>query len=85
MAAMYQALENTILTASALKKLSYDSMKELIGDELGLENSKSEKDGKLLRQYYECKCFQIERKVFEILNAQGFVSHLMLRRGKSGG
>ena len=56
MAAMYQALENTILTASALKKLSYDSMKELIGDELGLENSKSLKDGKLLNQYHECRC-----------------------------
>ena len=55
MAAMYQALENTILTASALEKLSYDSMKELIGDELGLTNSKSEKDWELLDQYYECR------------------------------
>ena len=57
MAAMYQALENTILTASALEKLSYDTMKEIIGEELGLDDSKSTKDWELIDQYYECGCF----------------------------
>ena len=54
MAAMYQALENTILTPSALVKLSYDSMKETIAEELGLENSKSPTDLEILDQYHEC-------------------------------
>jgi hypothetical protein len=58
MAAMYQTLENTILTASALEKFSYDTMKEMIGWELGLEESKSTKDWDLIDQYYECGCFQ---------------------------
>ena len=53
MAALYQALENTILTKSALKKLSYDSMKEEIGKELKIDNFKSETDYKLLQKYHE--------------------------------
>ena len=53
-AAMYQALENTIVTTSALEKLTYDTMKEIVGDELGLENSKPEKDFDILKQYYKC-------------------------------
>ena len=57
MAAMYQALESTILTASALKKLSYDSMKELIGEELGLENSKLPTDWEILVEYHKCRWF----------------------------
>ena len=51
---MYQALENTIATTSALEKLTYDTMKEIVGAELGLENSKPEKDWDILEQYYEC-------------------------------
>ena len=55
MAAIYQALENTILTKSALGKLSYDTMKEVIGEEIGIGNSKSVKDLDLLDEYYQCE------------------------------
>ena len=55
MAALYQALENTILTTSALEHLSYDTMKELIGEEIGSVDSKSDTDFDIIQEYYDCE------------------------------
>ena len=52
---MYQALENTILTKSALTKYSYEQMKEAIAEEIQLEDWKTKKDRELLKLYHECK------------------------------
>ena len=50
---MYVALQNTILTKSALKKLSYDSMREVMGKEIGQENVRSTNDFDLLEKFHE--------------------------------
>ena len=59
---MYQALENTILTKSALTKYSYDQMKEAIAEEIQLEDWKTKNDQELLRLYYKCKSRLIHYK-----------------------
>ena len=61
-AAIYQALENTILTSSALAKLNYDTMKEMLGGELGIGNSKKQHDFDLLEKFHECRCFMFNLK-----------------------
>ena len=55
LAALYQALENTILTTSALGEMSYDAMRGRVAEELGLESqdSKSLSDEELLEWFYE--------------------------------
>ena len=52
-AAIYQALEDTILTTSALARMDYDGMRELIQEELNLEKS-TLADMELLDQYHKC-------------------------------
>ena len=53
LAALYHALENTILTPSALETFGYDDMKTAIADEIGLDNPSPVKDEDLLYYYYE--------------------------------
>ena len=53
-AAIYQALESTMLTTSALEKQNYDSMKEIMGTELGLSKSKGKKDKNILKLFHQC-------------------------------
>ena len=53
MAALYQALENTILTTSALETFGYDDMKAAIAEEIGLTNPGPVKDEDLLYYYHE--------------------------------
>ena len=53
MAALYQALENTILTNSALETFGYDDMKAAIAEEIGLTNPGPVKDEDLLYYYHE--------------------------------
>ena len=55
MAAVYQAAQQTILTVSQLKQMSYDDVKIAVGEVLGMtaEDSKKTKDVELLTSYYE--------------------------------
>ena len=57
MAAVYQAAQQTILTISQLKQMSYDDVKIAIGEVLGItaDDSKKAKDVELLTSYYEGK------------------------------
>ena len=45
------------MTTSALASLTYDAMKEIIGEELGLDKTKSEEDEDLLERYYQCQSY----------------------------
>ena len=57
MAAVYQALENTILTKSELKKLSYDDAKAAIAKEIEMDSKEAKKikDAAILAAYFKCK------------------------------
>ena len=56
MAAVYQALENTILTKSELKKLTYDEGKARIGEEMKKDPIQAKKlaDVQILTEYHKC-------------------------------
>ena len=56
MAAMYQALENTVLTPSALTRHGYDDMKRVLAEEMGLVNYAGLNDDVLLEYYYQVVC-----------------------------
>ena len=64
MAAIYQALENTILTTSALARLDYRTMREIIEEELRLENSNLA-DTELLDEYHKCMSLDLLFKIFQ--------------------
>ena len=68
MAAIYQALENTILTQSALARLDYRTMREIIEEELRLENSNLA-DTELLYEYHKCLSLGL---LFKILRFDSF-------------
>ena len=53
--ALYQALENTILTPSALLKHDWKSMRETIANEIGLTDINSIYDEPMLDFYYHGK------------------------------
>ena len=57
-AATYQALHDTLLTPSQLKKMSHISMKEAILEELGMDLvlAKTELDLKVLKWFFEKIC-----------------------------
>ena len=54
-------------------------MKDMMGQEFGLENSKSEKDTELLEQYHECLYFKLLQELLCLPIFQGFVSHSTLK------
>ena len=56
-AAIYQALENTMLTTSALGKQNYDSMRKIMGEELGLDKYKGKPDNVILKKFHRCMYF----------------------------
>ena len=70
-AAIYQALESTMLTTSALEKQNYDSMKEIMGAELGLSKSKGKKDKVILKLFHRCMYFLSTWSVL-IIEFKGF-------------
>ena len=64
LAAMYQALLNTILTKSQLKKYSYDAMKAKMAEEM-LKDPKSirkTKDSDLLNDFFLCKIISSQER-----------------------
>ena len=71
MAAIYQALENTILTQSALARLDYRTMREIIEEELRLENSNLA-DTELLYEYHKCLSLGLLFKIFRFYFFLGF-------------
>ena len=54
LAALYRAGRDTILSQSELKLLSYDLLRDKIGGEMGLSDTKALSDQELLEQFYEC-------------------------------
>ena len=54
LAALYRAGRDTILSQSELKLLSYDLLRDKIGEEMGLSDIKALSDQELLEQFYEC-------------------------------
>jgi hypothetical protein len=57
MAAIYQALENTVLTKSELKKLTYDDGRVRIAEEMKQDPKKAKKmtDVQILTDYHKCE------------------------------
>lgn len=53
---MYQALENTIKTPSELLRYTYNSMRDSIALEIGLQSYSSFSDSELLYKYNEGVC-----------------------------
>ena len=54
LAALYRAGRDTILTLSELKLMSYDLIRDRLGGEMGLNDTKALSDQALLEQFYEC-------------------------------
>ena len=59
MASLYQAAQQTVLTTSQIKQMSYDDVKAKLGESLGLDsvNVKKENDVDLIESFYSCKYF----------------------------
>jgi hypothetical protein len=57
MASLYQALENTIYTASQLTQLTFLDMRAAIAEEMGTNSTATATltDSDLLDQFYACK------------------------------
>ena len=57
MAALYQAMDDTLMTKSQLRAASYDDMREAITKEMLMTNSatKTWSDADLLRHFYDCE------------------------------
>ena len=57
MGSLYQAAQQTILTLSQIKQMSYDDVKAKLGETLGLDsvNVKKENDVDLIKDFYDCK------------------------------
>ena len=57
MAALYHAMDDTLMTKSQLRASSYDDMREAITKEMLLSNSatRSWSDADLLRHFYDCE------------------------------
>ena len=56
MAAVYQALENTVFTKSELKEMTYDDGRVKIAEEMGQDPKKAKKmtDAQILTDYHKC-------------------------------
>ena len=54
MAALYQALVNTILTPSQLTLMNYQTMRTLMAKEMGEEPDEDKPDAKVLEAYHKC-------------------------------
>ena len=59
LAALYQAARDTILTESQIKLMSYDLLRDRIGGEMGLNDTKPLSDQALLEQFYECEKYLV--------------------------
>ena len=59
LSALYQAARDTILTESQIKLMSYDILRERIGEEMGLNSTKALSDQALLEQFYECERYLV--------------------------
>ena len=57
LASLYHALVNTIATSSMLRKLDYDTMRELMASEINIKRSKVPEfvDSALLSEFHKCK------------------------------
>ena len=57
LAVLYHALVSTIATSSMLRKLDYDTMRELMASEINVKRSKIPEyiDSALLIEFHECK------------------------------
>ena len=57
MASLYQAAQQTVLTTSQIKQMSYDDVKAKLGESLGLDsvNVKKENDVDLIENFYTCR------------------------------
>ena len=57
MASLYQAAQQTILTLSQIKQMSYDDVKAKLGETLGLNsvNTKKENDVDLIKNFHDRK------------------------------
>ena len=68
LAVLYHALVSTIATSSMLRKLDYDTMRELMASEINVKRSKIPEyiDSALLTEFHECKtaCYRKEKKLY---------------------
>ena len=73
LAALYHALVNTIATASMLRQLDYDTMRELIASEINIKRGDLPGyiDSALLSEFHECKTIRLS-----MVNVKNNVMHL---------
>ena len=59
LAAIYQALDSTILTKSQLRSMSYEELVEVMADEMGipLKDAQKKPDAELLMHLHDCESF----------------------------
>ena len=55
LAALYQAVENTIMTPSGMTWQDYDTLRTAIAMEMGLSSYSKMPDSELLQLYYNCR------------------------------
>ena len=74
LAILYHALVSTIATSSMLRKLDYDTMRELMASEINVKRSKIPEyiDSALLAEFHECKkaCYRKKKKLYIDLDSQ---------------
>ena len=73
LAAIYQALDSTILTKSQLRSMSYEELVEVMADEMGIpiNDAGKKSDAEMLLHLHDCEFFQFYH----------FVGHLYFVRG----
>ena len=59
LAAIYQALDSTLLTKSQLRSMAYEELVEVMADEMLMELKEAMKksDAEMLMHFYDCKSF----------------------------
>ena len=59
LAAIYQALDSTILTKSQLRSMSYEELVEVMADEMGIpiNDARKKSDAEMLMHLHDCEFF----------------------------
>ena len=73
LAAIYQALDSTILTKSQLRSMSYEELVEVMADEMGIpiNDARKKSDAEMLLHLQDCEYFQFHRFIAHLFS-QGF-------------
>ena len=73
LAAIYQALDSTILTKSQLRSMSYEELVEVMADEMGIpiNDARKKSDAEMLLHLHDCEFCQFYRFVYHLCFLRG--------------